>query len=65
MGSEVWVDEDDGQTEGSYERMIAKVFCSNRILNAELLKAGLAVIDTTFCEASEFSGEEWAQKNGC
>jgi endonuclease YncB( thermonuclease family) len=64
-GSPVLVDEDDGQTEGSFDRMIAKVFCGNRVLNAELLNAGLAIIDTRFCETSEFTHEEWAKSNGC
>lgn len=65
VGSTVLIDEDDGQTEGSYDRMIAKVYCGSKILNAELLHAGLAVIDTRFCDESEFAIEDWAQKYGC
>jgi len=65
LGSTVLVDEDDGQTQGSYDRMIARVFCGDKVLNAELLNAGLAVIDTRFCGVSEFSNEDWAQRYGC
>jgi endonuclease YncB( thermonuclease family) len=65
VGSIAGIDEDDGQTEGSYDRMIAKVFCGNKILNLELLNAGLAVIDTRFCNESEFRMEDWAQRYGC
>ncbi len=65
VGSTVLVDEDDGQTQGSYDRMIGKVFCGNKVLNEELLKAGLAVMYTNFCAVSEFSSEGWAQRYGC
>lgn len=59
------IDEDDGQTQGSYGRMISKVYCQDKILNAELLNAGLATIDTRFCNESEFANEGWAQQYGC
>ncbi len=66
VGSEVLVDEDDGQTEGSYGRMIAKLSCSDgKIINEELLEAGHAAIYTNFCDESEFALEEWAQEFGC
>jgi len=65
VGSTALVDEDDGQTQGSYDRMIGKVFCGNKVLNEELLKAGLAVMYTNFCAVSEFSSEDWAQRYGC
>lgn len=59
-------DEDDGQTAGSFGRTIAKVTCKeNKVLNSELLVAGMAVIDTRFCGKSEFTGENWAKINGC
>jgi micrococcal nuclease len=65
VGSTVLVDEDDGQTEGSFNRMIGKVFCGDRVLNAQLLEAGLGEILQRFCSESEFSSEEWAHKYGC
>lgn len=77
VGSYVVVDEDDGQIEGSYGRMIAKVTCSGGltfdaqdgkpglVINSELLEAGHAVISTNFCDESEFAAEAWAEKYGC
>jgi len=66
VGSKVLVDEDDGQTEGSYGRMIAKVSCpEDKVINEELLTAGHAVIITDFCDDSEFALAQWAQKYGC
>ncbi len=64
VGSIAGIDEDDGQTEGSYDRMISKVYCKDKVLNIELLAAGLATIDTRFCNESEFASEAWA-KSGC
>jgi hypothetical protein len=40
--------------------MIAKVTCGDKVLNAELLKAGLAEIMPEFCSVTEFRNEEWA-----
>ena len=65
VGSMVHIDEDDGQIEGSYGRMIAKVTCGEKVVNAELLSAGHAVISTNFCNESEFATENWAQQFGC
>ena len=65
VGSNAFVDEDDGQVGGSYGRTIAKVYCGKTLLNSALLEKGLATIDTTFCDQSEFSAEDWAQKYGC
>jgi len=65
IDSNVLIDQDDGQTEGSYDRMIAKVFCGAKILNAELLYVDLAVVDQRFCNESEFASEDWAQQFGC
>ena len=66
VGSEVIVDEDDGQLEGSFDRMVAKVTCGDsKILNAELLYNGHAILLTEFCAKSEFSSEGWAQTYGC
>ena len=65
VGSTALVDEDDGQTAGSFGRMVAKVFCGDKVLNAELVYAGHAVILTNFCTVSEFAGESWAREYGC
>jgi micrococcal nuclease len=66
VGSEVLVDEDDGQTEGSYGRMIAKVYCADgKLVNEELLKGGHATLYRDFCDVSEFASEDWAQEYGC
>lgn len=64
VGSNALVDEDDGQTGGSYGRTIAKVYCGKTLLNSSLLEKGLATIDRTFCDVSEFAAEDWAQKYG-
>lgn len=58
-------DEDDGQTEGSYGRIIGKVFCEGKLLNENLLEHDLAKIDSQFCTKSEYGKESWATQNGC
>ena len=63
--SSVLVDEDDGQTQGSYGRILAVIYCNGTNLNEAVLEEGHAVIDQRFCEDSEFSSEEWAKKYGC
>ena len=65
VGSEVLVDEDDGQTEGSFGRIIGKIYCNNLNLNEEILEVGYAVILPEFCSVSEFAQESWATKHGC
>ncbi len=62
VGSQALVDEDDGQTGGSYGRTIAVVYCGGANLNAELLSTGLAVLVTYYCGVSEFANETWT---GC
>ena len=59
VGSQALVDEDDGQTGGSYGRTIAVVYCGGANLNAELLSTGLAVLVTYYCGVSEFASETW------
>ncbi len=59
-GSQALVDEDDGQTGGSYGRTVALVTCGGVNLNAALLGSGNAVILTEFCPVSEFAGDAWA-----
>ena len=65
VGSSVLVDEDDSQTEGSYDRMIGVVYCNGVNLNSELLDANLGYLAEQFCDSSEFAEESWAQKHGC
>ena len=65
VGSDVIVDEDDSQTEGSYDRMIGVVHCNGVNLNSELLDANLGYLADQFCDSSEFAEEPWAQKHGC
>ena len=65
MGSSVLVDEDDGQTAGSYGRTIAVVYCGNYNLNEQILESGHGWIFTQYCKKSEFRSEDWAVKFGC
>jgi micrococcal nuclease len=62
VGTQALVDEDDGQTGGSYGRMVALVFCQGTNLNAELLRTGNAVLVPNFCAVSEFARDAWT---GC
>src|SRR5438876_384335 len=62
VGSSALVDEDDGQTGGSYGRMVARVYCRGTNLNAELLRSGNAVLVPDFCAVSEFARDAWT---GC
>lgn len=63
--SYVLFDEDDGQTDGSYDRQIGKLLCEGEPIDENLLEHGLAVIDPRFCEVSEYAYESWAQNYGC
>jgi len=65
IGSTAFVDEDDGQTQGSYDRILAVIYCNGTNLNEAVLDKGHAVIDKEFCKVSEFSNEAWAQNHGC
>jgi micrococcal nuclease len=62
VGSQALVDEDDGQTGGSYGRTVAVVYCGDVNLNAALVKSGDAVLVPYFCNVSEFADEAWT---GC
>ena len=64
-GSTAIIDEDDGQQEGSFGRMLAVVYCNDMNLNAALLDSKRATISERFCSASEFGEEDWAKRNGC
>lgn len=65
IGSEALVDEDDGQTEGSYGRIVAVVYCNGKNLNELLLDNGFGEIYTSYCKSSEFRNEKWAKRYGC
>lgn len=59
------VDEDDGQTSGSYDRMVAVVYCENKNLNELVLDNGMGNIYVSYCKTSEFRNEPWAKRHGC
>jgi len=65
VGSRILVDQDDLQPVDKYGRVLAKVYCGDKVLNSELLYNGYANILTQYCSTSEFTGEAWAQKYGC
>jgi hypothetical protein len=71
VGTTALVDEDDGQKEGSFDRVIGLVYCGNdninnkKSLNELLLERSNAVIYQDFCGISEFSSSSWAQSRGC
>ena len=65
VGSIITVDQDDKQKKDQFGRILGKVYCSGKILNAELLYAGHAQISKKFCKKSEFATEDWALKYGC
>ena len=65
VGSKVLVDEDDGQTEGSYGRIIAVIYCNGLNLNDQVIENGFGYLDYGFCDRSDFSTHAWAQKHGC
>ena len=65
VGTQAVVDEDDGQTQGSYGRILGVIYCNGMNLNEELLDSGLGYLSSRFCNSSEFSNDAWAQKHGC
>ncbi len=65
VGSVAIVDQDDGQRDGSFGRMIAAVYCGDNLLNSGLLDFRKGTIDERFCRTSEFSGEDWVKRHGC
>jgi len=62
VGSIIFIDEDDLQIKGSYDRMVAKVYCKGVVLNQSLLVSNLGTIDTRYCNTSEFAQESWASE---
>lgn len=65
VGSTITIDQDDKQKTDAYGRMLAKVTCSGKVLNEELLDSGHGVILQQYCKESEFASESWATKFGC
>jgi hypothetical protein len=71
VGTTALVDEDDGQKEGSFDRVIGIVYCgddninSKKSLNELILDGGYADIYGDFCNVSEFAPASWAQRYGC
>ena len=65
VGSEVLVDEDDGQPPEGGSRVIGVVHCNDMILNKELLDSSLGYLSDRFCGSSEFASSSWAQRHGC
>jgi micrococcal nuclease len=66
-GSAALVDEDDGQKEGSYDRLIG-VVCRNSSttsLNQLLLEEEKAIVYEDFCEVSEFANDKWVTNFRC
>jgi micrococcal nuclease len=62
IGSKAIVDEDDGQTAGSYGRIVAVVYCNGKNLNAEMISNKYVTVYEEFCNVSEFANEDWAWK---
>ena len=65
VGSTITVDQDDGQKFDEYKRLLGKVYCGGKLLNAALLDSKLGTISKEFCGISEFGREDWAKRNGC
>jgi nuclease-like protein len=61
LGENAEVDMDDGQRRGSFGREIGVIYCDGENLNEQLMVNNLGIIDTRFCEISEFSNEKWAR----
>ena len=61
LGENAEVDMDDGQRRGSFGREIGVVYCDGENLNERLMENNLGIIDTSFCEKSEFSNDKWAK----
>jgi endonuclease YncB( thermonuclease family) len=66
-GAKALVDEDDGQKEGSYDRLIGIVYCngSTTSVNQILLEMGKAIVYEDFCNVSEFARDKWVTNFGC
>lgn len=67
VGGNALVDEDDGQKEGSYDRLIGVVYCNGNTasVNQLLLEEGKAIVYEDFCDVSEFANDKWVTNFGC
>ena len=67
VGAKALVDEDDGQKEGSYDRLIGIVYCNDNAtsLNQILLEERKAILYEDFCGVSEFARDKWVTSFGC
>ena len=65
VGSVALVDQDDLQPYDKFNRLLGKVTCGDKNLNAELLYNAHANLLTQYCATSEFAGEQWAIEYGC
>ena len=65
IGSDVLVDEDDGQIGTNYGTVVGKVFCQGIILNEKILENEPDQLNSIQCFSSEFVDEDWAKKYGC
>jgi micrococcal nuclease len=67
VGSNALVDEDDGQKERSYDRLIGVVYCNGNTtsVNQVLLEDRKAIVYEEFCSVSEFAKDKWLTKFGC
>lgn len=61
------VDEDDGQKEGNYDRLIGLVYCNDSAtsVNQILLEEWKAILYEDFCGVSEFGRDKWVTSLGC
>lgn len=65
IGSEIRIDQDDYVLGSTGSSITGKVFCGEKLLNAELLYNNHAIIMKQYCNQSEFSNEQWARDFGC
>lgn len=67
VGTRVFVDEDDGQLQRSYGRVIGMVYCNDDSvsLNQKIIENNHGTIYKKFCDISEFGKEDWTIKHGC
>jgi endonuclease YncB( thermonuclease family) len=67
IGASALVDEDDGQKEGSFDRLIGVVACNGNWIsvNQILLEEGKAMVYEDFCDVSEFAKDKWVTDFGC
>jgi endonuclease YncB( thermonuclease family) len=65
LGSDVLVDQDDGQAREKGKNITGVVYCASQNLNQQLLDSGFVNLDYRGCFVSEFGSQDWAVRNGC